>query len=125
MTGVNVPLLRKTLEHITAHPEEHIQSTWALKRDCGTACCLAGWAVQFAGHEIDWSRGILCEGGGLDSVNVKGMGRTTIDLVAEDVLGLPMDWASRLYRATNTLADLWQLASEFTDGEIEIPAEFR
>lgn len=58
----NLPLLRKVLDHIDAHPEEHDQVTWGFEYrwpsaqflieehlragKCGTAMCIAGWAVS-------------------------------------------------------------------------------
>jgi hypothetical protein len=44
---VNVPLLRKTLEHIEAHPEEWFQGVWS----CGTAGCFAWHAAMLDGAE--------------------------------------------------------------------------
>jgi len=41
----NLPLLRKVLDHIDAHPEEWRQGGWAIETECGTACCIAGFAV--------------------------------------------------------------------------------
>lgn len=43
----NIPLLRKTLEHIEAHPEEWKQETWR----CATGMCFAGWAVTIADRQ--------------------------------------------------------------------------
>lgn len=44
---LNVPLLRKTLEHIEAHPEEHDQCTW--RSPCGSTMCFAGHAAVING----------------------------------------------------------------------------
>lgn len=126
---VNVPLLRKCLEHITEHPEEWSQAEWAIQSACGTRCCLAGTAVTLAGYEIDWHDVD-------DEVNVAGYVKTDDPLLAETgavhiaeaatrELNLP-DWAAaRLFHGGNDLADLWQLASEYTGGAIEIPERFR
>ena len=38
---MNVRLLRKVQRAIVANPEEYDQSSY-----CGTACCIAGWAVR-------------------------------------------------------------------------------
>lgn len=122
MTEINVPLLRKTLEHITAHPEEWNQRMWARVTDCGTACCVAGWAVQFAGHQLGEPE---CECGTCSDVSHLDDGRRISD-VAADVLGLdPSGNACDLFSPSNTLADIWQYASDFTDGEIEIPSEVK
>src|SRR3989337_610111 len=69
---IDVPLLRKVLEHVTAHRELHVQRFWLVdlagartshdwnqvleeegKATCGTAGCLAGWTRLLAGYEPD------------------------------------------------------------------------
>jgi hypothetical protein len=129
-TSINVPLLRKTLEWATNHPDEHEQSVWAQRTWCGTAYCLAGRAVVEAGHDISWAEADLdIFGGGQHTTD----GRD-IELVAVEELGLPVDpnrapddpnYLSPLFDEDNTLADLWRIASELTGGEIEVPAEFQ
>lgn len=68
----NLPLLRKVLDHVDAHPEEWVQSSWAIRGEaldrvleyhqvnavpaCGTAYCIAGHAVTMAGHDVLWLR---------------------------------------------------------------------
>lgn len=44
---INVPHLRKTLEHVTDHPEEYDQETW-----CGTKACIAGHAAVLGGWYV-------------------------------------------------------------------------
>lgn len=116
---INVPLLRKTLEYISDHPEEHNQSCWAergLNTPCGTAFCAAGHAVQFAGHQIDW------EG---DEYADTVMGGGTIEQVAAQELGLSGRQANHLFHFASGQRDLWRMASEITGGEIEIPSQFQ
>lgn len=48
MPEANVPLLRKTLEHIQNHPDEWEQSIW----HCGTKFCFAGHACILSGDRI-------------------------------------------------------------------------
>jgi hypothetical protein len=47
----NLPLLRKVLDHIDAHPEEWHQANMGDEDDlkCGTPMCVAGWALAFTG----------------------------------------------------------------------------
>jgi hypothetical protein len=40
-----------------------------------------------------------------------------------DGLGLTDEQADELFAPTNTLADLWRIASDITDGAIQVPAE--
>jgi len=41
----NVELFKKIYRQITDHPETHDQGIW--ESDCGTARCVAGWALYF------------------------------------------------------------------------------
>lgn len=116
---LNVPLLTKVLDHITAHPEEHDQRSWAIRKDgCGTACCVAGWAVVMSGHEFawwEWSDGDVAD----ETVDHELIGH-----VAQRELGLTYEQARLMFRGDNTLYTLWYLAAEYTHGEITPPAEF-
>lgn len=116
---INTPLLTKVLNHITDHPEEHNQSCWAergLDTPCGTAFCVAGHAVQFAGHQIDWES---------DEYADTVVGGGTIERVAAQELGLSGQQANYLFHGGGRQRDLWRLASKITGGEIEIPARFQ
>ena len=50
----NYPLLRKTLEHIEQHPEEHEQDVWGKQTPCGTSFCFAGHALNIGGAKLSW-----------------------------------------------------------------------
>lgn len=149
-TTINVALLRDTLKDITAHPERWNQSNWAKhlyevdgkKLDalrsselwwetdadevdkltvCGTACCLAGNVVstQLGGKLVfEWgdqsSREVILDGE-----------QQPIADAAQKHLGLTGDQARMLFSGGNTLAILWDYANRFTNGEIEIPEQFR
>lgn len=122
MTDVNVPLLRKTLEHIEAHPEEHNQRVWAVRTSCGTAACLAGWVVQLAGRDLDWVDGVC----GPFATHVQVDEETvSIRAMAMMELGLDGTRANILFDSDNSRAQLWGLANEYTGGEIEIPEKYR
>jgi hypothetical protein len=119
---VNVPLLRKVLEHVTAHPEEWNQKWWATKTtesSCGTACCVAGWAVSWAGHDFKW------DSNGEASVYIRERDARAIPHVAQELLGLNPEQAGILFFSGNTLPMLWEFANEFTEGEIEIPEDVK
>jgi hypothetical protein len=124
--GVNVPLLRKVLEYITEHREQHRQDIWITQREsCGTAGCLAGWAVVLADLDVDWSTD------GCFGTEYLVDGRD-IAVVAAELIGVEnprtlkwADWDEHLFNQNNTLADLWRIANELTDGEIEIPEELK
>lgn len=109
---VNVERLRAELEFITANPKQWDQAVWAEKSDCGTCCCIAGWAVLHEGIELSFRRGYS---------GLTADGRL-IDEVAMEILGLDDDDADWLFSGGNTLYDLWSKASDLTNGAIQIPA---
>lgn len=124
---VNVELLRKVLEHITAHPEEWRQEEWATATKCGTAFCLAGHVALTVGHEINFDGGqTIWDQPGVRSTDSVAGGRRIAD-VAADALGIDAFAAAKgrggLFYPHNTLADLWRIAGELTDGEIVAPPD--
>jgi hypothetical protein len=126
---INVPLLRKELEYITAHPEEHDQLIWLRNRfegenRCGTAGCLAGNAVLHAGRVEGWTD-VKYDGRKyvVGPTRYFPSGGSWTDVGAE-LFGLNTDQAIDLFDETNTLRRMWRLANRFTYGEIEIPPEF-
>jgi hypothetical protein len=111
----NTELLRKTLEHITAHPEEWDQTWWATRKSCGTAYCLAGHVAVATGHEIAFPTV-----GGLSCSIADGR---EIAEIAEIALALNFRDAHLLFAGDNTLRRLWSLASRITNGEISVPED--
>lgn len=114
----NVPLLRKTLEHIEHHPKEWNQAEWR----CGSGMCFAGWACTFDGGQ--WA---------FDAANPGVQGVQDL-LIAEPedaafawtvadrsvvhteerairVLGLTDDQADALFAGSNTLDDLRRMVA--------------
>lgn len=119
---VNVPLLRKVLEHITEHPNEHDQTEWATRvEDCGTTMCVAGHAVAMTGYEIIWpahsGTAATCERDG-------DLWGRSIEGAAMEELGLSSDQADQLFSGVNTLEGLWHIASHLTCDEIKVPERF-
>jgi len=47
---LNVALLEKIRDHILAEPNGFYMQDW----ECGTTCCIGGWAVKLSGQE--WNR---------------------------------------------------------------------
>lgn len=111
---VNVPLLRKELEHVTHHPKEWNQTVWLrrwIPNQCGTLGCLAGNTVLHAGLELR----LEPEG------TYMPMDGYTIKHHATNLLGLTVCQANALFDGSNSLLDLWSIANRITDGEIEVP----
>jgi hypothetical protein len=124
--GVDVELLVKALEHITAHPDEWNQNYWARQGVfCGTTACLAGTTVQLAGYDIDWTPGIAaCDGmGGLVAgVTVDG---EAIPALARRLIGIDREQAEYLFYCwTTDVGELWRRAAEVSGGRVAVPAEF-
>jgi hypothetical protein len=127
--NINVPLLRKSLEHITAHPEQWEQHSWAVQTEsCGTQFCLAGWAVSLAGHDIEWGEpdefgerfadGVIGEYDSLGNPeSVENVARRELGFTANNRGGY-------MFFGSNTLGNLWHLANTLTCGEIDVPEEF-
>lgn len=46
---LNIPLIRKTMEYIEAHPDEWNQKYWFATSLCGTTMCFAGTVAYLAG----------------------------------------------------------------------------
>src|SRR6266498_2788789 len=113
---INVPLFRKTLEHITLNPGEWNQHSWFAYHPgspCKTVACLAGHAAVLSGVELAGYRheGVMVYECASD-------GRV-LSTVARDALGLAQEQADRLFNSDNSLSDLWRLAEEYTYGDIQ------
>lgn len=120
---LNVPLLTKVLDHITAHPKEWNQGLWAVQGEtCGTTCCVAGWAAVMSGHTLDFEERSCpctqCEVEGAKAASYTTEGEFICN-VAQRELGLTVSQAGFLFSGTNNLDDLWFLANAYSDGEIE------
>lgn len=149
-TTIDVPLLRKALEHVTAHPEDWCQSYWITRSFVfdgitykGEKASKAwGWLTDEQEKQVTWCGTTACLAGtvavtllgGKPHKGLSDLITAQVDLdgevhdveeVARTTLGLTMDQAAWLFRAGNTLGELWRIANEFTNGEIEIPAQFR
>jgi hypothetical protein len=110
----NYPLLRKTLEHIEAHPEEHDQGTWGLETQCGTTMCFAGQAVVLDGLSPIWTN--LIQGPAderqMISVVMKDGTLHSVYDGAQRILGLSNGEAEALFMDCMTLEDVRVLVAE-------------
>lgn len=118
---INVPLLRKTMEHIEAHPEEWEQGRWRRRVQrptfCGTAYCFAGTAAKLNGAE--WRNPPPPEGaddyGCQNHMIVTPDGVRPVDVYARKILGLDSAQAFRLFEEFNTLDDLRRIVGELIE----------
>jgi hypothetical protein len=108
-TTPNVPLLRKTLEHIEAHPEEWYQNTWR----CRTAMCFAGMACHLDGgewHANPHSPWLAQRAG--EPEDYAPPGWVHAETRAKRILGLHPSYAEVLFHYRNTLDDLRRIVGE-------------
>jgi hypothetical protein len=106
----NAELAYRVLDHIDAHPDQHV---WIEQReDCGTAACLAGWVVLLAGDEpnFDPDEPEACE------VVIGGGTVLLIKERAADLLGIEYNpdkfFGHELFDQHNTRQDLGRLVAE-------------
>ena len=96
---------RVVLDIITTFPDQHDQSIWgASDYDCGTVCCIAGWARRVHDaehtHGFDYgfsTPGIAIEVLGLDAHTARMLFHHTTEAQAARALeflakGDPIDW---------------------------------
>jgi hypothetical protein len=115
----NVPLLRQTMDHILAHPDLHRQNAWAIRTDCGTAYCFAGWACALSGLRVDQR-----DFGRYDGRAVHVTDGRYIEIAARDLLGLDPLSAAHMFDADNTTADLKHYVDQIAEhGRIVEPVQ--
>lgn len=96
----NFPLLWKVYDHIVAHPEEHNQSLFAYRGECGTTFCFAGHTALIARPDLHYSfRDGACVGHLVDD---SGMFARSSSRVAQEALGLSNDEADDLFYGAET-----------------------
>ena len=137
MNETQITLLRKVLDHIEAHPEEHDQGWWATRRytetgqSCGTAYCLAGWTAVLDGwtpifDEFENSEGVFEEEvtSYFRRTTTFGVAEDSAGRIARKALGLTQGQGDDLFAGNNTREDLWHVAARLTDGAITVPLHY-
>ena len=130
--NIDAPILRKALEHITAHPEEWDQNQWAARDTlCGTSCCLAGTIAVQQGYKFVFEKGksstTYASKDGLSAyiphvAAAELLGCQVASFACDAVAEYPA--VRQMFDGANGLPELWRMANRLTDGEIEIPEEF-
>lgn len=122
---MKIELMEKVLNFITDNPKEHDQGAWVQRSPmCGTTGCLAGHTVLMTGYEVAWIPGDF-EATDVIINGADGRYAEPICIVAQRELDLTGFQAGVMFRSSNTLADLWFLANEYSDGVIEVPEQFK
>lgn len=110
----NEPLLQQVLEYITAHPEEHEQSTWGRIKNGRVVGCVGFHAVRLSGdYRLVFDTTDRHYATALDSNNHE----LYISDAAYKALGIGTG-TYRLFAGGRTLDELWQDANELTDGRV-------
>lgn len=108
ITREGLERLDAALAHIDAHPDEWRQTTWGMRTECNTSCCIAGWVVVQAGAELvfnemdeyaDVEEAIDCLPDGEDY-------EESIAVFARKLLGIDGVVSSDLFDGGNSRADL-------------------
>lgn len=107
-TKINVPLLRKTLEFVSEHPEEWNQRTWGYNFPCGTVGCFAHHACRLSGAEfVDAQHVLAAPGDPRDRIFVH-LGKRVVHVSDRARRALGVENAN-LFGGANTLGDLREM----------------
>lgn len=124
----------KVIDQVTKHPETHIQSTWI--DSCGTAGCLAGWAVALNRQDDEsnydvkariaaelrpvdaWGRTLDGEAGMVPSWPEAG---AALFGITDEDGRLDQDEADRIFMCMDETEAVARLADRF---DIELPEEY-
>lgn len=111
MITPNAPLLRRTLEHIKANPQQHDQTVWRTTTACGTVACYAGWAAELAGGEWIGGGDLLVA---VPEDDGKEVFFDAIDAAAraQRILGLTEDQADALFYSENNLERIERIVDD-------------
>lgn len=108
----NLPLIRKVLDHIEAHPETHDQDTWGQRTECGTTLCFAARALALAGGVFEWYESV--DGGELIG-QVALPGQPTaggVERTAKELLGLDRVEVEELFFRAREVADVREVCEQ-------------
>lgn len=109
MPTPNTGLLKQTLAHIEANPNEWEQEFYR----CETGMCFAGWAAQLAGGKwADDPDGSYLVAEPEDPTEERDGDLIDIVFRARRILGLTGKQASKLFAAYNDITDLRRIVAE-------------
>lgn len=100
-------LLKKAVDYVNEHPEEHNQWTWGMHSlSCGTVGCIAFHICRIAGCEITWkfrSRAVCNSDPRADGVHVRNK--------AIQLLGIMDSQGDYLFSGRNCREDIKRIAT--------------
>lgn len=106
----NVALVEQVLGQIDAHPETWNQEKFAQKTERGTSYCFATWACVLSGDKIFWEEDSPTAS--LVASHIDNEDFTLIEDRAQDLLGLGIIEAARLFDPRNTRDELQELVDQ-------------
>lgn len=118
-----IDTLRRVLVGITTTALPWRQDWYAVQiRDddghvCETAYCVAGHVALAAGAVPDFTEAWSPALSG-DRATARDTNGALLRDIAAEYLGFPPETPLTLFEANNTLADLWEISEEITDGAI-------
>lgn len=105
----------ETFTAIELDPQSWNQKAWAIRSQCGTAYCFAGWTCVLAGREIDWDNELWAVrrlgDGALVATTLAEHDEPAIHEAAAELLGLNDDQADDLFGMDNDLLALYVKAA--------------
>jgi hypothetical protein len=109
---MNKKLLQQIQQDILRHPERFGMSDWAKKTDCGTVCCIGGWALAEKGWKFKKQ-----SDGWVVYISPKGSVKNSDDgfdpqNAAADALRLSIEQASKLFYEENWPIDFYNLFND-------------
>lgn len=119
----NLPLLRKVLDHIDAHPDEWNQNEWGIQTErssCGTAFCIAGHVAVMSGAEPVWDID-----GSMVHVRRPNGQPTPVGVYAAEQLGITWEesgsgYVPGLFAGHNTREDIQRIAERIAERAGEV-----
>lgn len=112
---INVPLLRKTLEHVREHPEEWRQHSWGQysRLSCGTVGCFAHHAVRLDGGKFISATRVAAEDGDDPEYVELVLGQRAVPVRYRAQRALGLSGGTRgLFWGANTLEDLERIVGK-------------
>lgn len=118
---MNIELLRRIKQQILQNPELYDQDSWVnvhRKTECGTACCIAGWACQL--DDIRKFKSLIneIESYKTPGFSIRGTARNLLDLTQNQDTELFIYWPAsykKRYIYANNARERAAIGAEYID----------
>lgn len=121
----NIEKLEATLDHIKMNRDQHDQRAWAMKTECGTAMCFAGWTVALEGYKFAW-KGTPAQDFYGNAISDDSATRCMkpgvafserVELAAADILELNVTQARELFYRSQTFDEVERTVKDIINAE--------